>query len=458
MKNFPQMIVFIDDFLWGPAMIALLLGTGLFLSIRTRFTIQKNLKYALGKAFCTGTSKKGEGDISPFASLATSLAATIGTGNIVGVATAMVSGGAGALVWMWISAALGLTTKFSECMLAVKYREINDMGEMCGGPMYTMKNAFAHKKAGRFAGLTFAAFTVAASFGIGNLTQSNSIAKAAGESFSIPEKLSGAIITLLAFVIITGGIKNISKAASLIIPVMAALYILGGLAVILLNISRVPAGLVMIFKSAFSIKAVGGGLGGSAAVSMFSALRYGAARGVFSNEAGMGSAAIIAAAATTDNHVSQGYISMTSNFWDTMIVCTITGLCIAVTGVLGVSETVTGASLTILAFESVMGRMGGRLVTLGIIIFAFSTILGWEYNGEKAFEFILGTCRYNIIYRIIFSLSVYAGAIASVTTVWCLSDIANALMIIPNLVCLLVLSGEVAADVKAYEAGRRREK
>jgi AGCS family alanine or glycine:cation symporter len=545
----------VDSFVWGPVMLVLLVGTGIFLTFRLRFMTWRNLGYAIKSTLSKDARKKdrGTGDISPFSALTTALAATIGTGNIVGVATAMVSGGPGALVWMWISACFGLTSKFSECMLAIKYREVNEKGEMSGGPMYTMKKAFKHKKLGAVLGWLFALFAVIASFGIGNMTQANSISDSIRSTFGVSEIVVGIVLTIVSLIIIVGGIKTISKVSSVVVPLMAVFYIIAGLIVILTHITAVPAGVAMIFKMAFSVKAVGGGLCGSITAAMMNAMRYGVARGVFSNEAGMGSAAITAAAATTDNPVRQGYINMTGTFWDTIVVCTITGLCIASSGVLGTTSTaatgsyteaanqisistgeddkittvdytyeftedgvvlssgsqeltlspiksadvlneeageftpadgqlagawtdasgnhyvfsedgsyeyrelVQGASLTILAFQSALGKVGGWLVCIGIALFAFSTILGWEYHGEKAFEYLFKTHKYNMVYRIVFSLIVYIGATMTLDIVWSFSDIANALMAIPNLICLLALSGEIAKDVKDFQVILKEE-
>lgn len=555
--SFSEIVSAVDDFVWGPVMLVLLVGTGIFLTIRTGFLPWRNLPYALKSTLSkeARTKSRGEGDVSPFSALTTALAATIGTGNIVGVATAMVSGGPGALVWMWISACFGLTSKFSECMLAIKYREVNEKGEMSGGPMYTMKKAFKHKKFGSILGWLFAFFAVVASFGIGNMTQANSIASALNETFHFPLWIVGIVITILALLIIVGGIKSISKVSSVVVPVMAIFYVVCGLIVIIGNIENLPSGVAAIFSMAFSVKAVSGGALGTVVASMMSAMRYGVARGVFSNEAGMGSAAITAAAATTDNPVRQGYINMTGTFWDTIVVCTITGLAIASSGVLGMTaekavgtyevngtqlvveadysgetktteydmvidgenvtltakdttlkltpydgdkeniasgvteaaitdgvitgtwqgddknvynfyedgsfkydELVVGSSLTIQAFKTVLGSAGGWLVAIGIALFAFSTILGWEYHGEKAFEYILGTHKYNMIYRVIFSLVAYVGATQTLDLVWNLSDIANALMAIPNLICLLILSGEIARDMKDFQKVIKEEK
>ena len=554
MEKFAEIISSVDDFVWGPVMLVLLVGTGIFLTFRLGFASWRNLGYALRLTLSkeARTKGKGTGDISPFSALTTALAATIGTGNIVGVATAMVSGGPGALVWMWISAAFGLTSKFSECMLAIKYREVNEKGEMSGGPMYTMKKAFKNKRAGEMLGWLFALFAVVASFGIGNLTQANSISDALFSTFRVPTWISGITLTFLALAIIVGGIKSISKVSSVVVPVMAIFYVLCGLLVILGNIQNVPEGLAMIFKMAFSLEAAGGGLCGTVTAALMNSMRFGVARGVFSNEAGMGSAAITAAAATTDNPVRQGYINMTGTFWDTIVVCTITGICIAASGVLGTTDLevkgqyalsenqvavvakdssgkdaggnyeirfgegsislfqgedelilypmeerenrraaysgsvsaltgaftdvagnhyifredgtyemrvlVKGAALTILAFESVLGRAGGWLICIGISLFAFSTILGWEYHGEKAFEYLLGTHKFNMVYRIIFSLIAYVGATTALDVVWNFSDIANALMAVPNLICLLALSGEIAKDVKEFQDVIRQER
>lgn len=457
MERFAEIVSKVDDFVWGPVMLVLLVGTGIFLTFRTRFLTWRNLGYALKSTLSkeARTKSRGEGDVSPFSALTTALAATIGTGNIVGVATAMVSGGPGALVWMWISAAFGLTSKFSECMLAIKYREVNEKGEMSGGPMYTMKKGLKNKKLGAVLAWFFALFAVIASFGIGNMTQGNSISGAIKATFHVPTGVTGIVITVLSLLIIVGGIKSISKVSSVVVPVMAIFYVICGVIVIIGNIANLPAGVAMIFKMAFSVKAVGGGLCGTIVASMMNAMRYGVARGVFSNEAGMGSAAITAAAATTDNPVRQGYINMTGTFWDTIVVCTITGLAIASSGVLGMTDAdgalLTGSDITIAAFQTVLGSGGGWLVTIGITLFAFSTILGWEYHGEKAFEYFLGTHKYNMVYRVVFSLIAYFGCTQTLSLVWNFSDIANALMAIPNLICMLMLSGEIAKDIRDFQ-------
>ena len=545
MEQLTNILAEIDSFVWGPAMLFLLVGTGIFLTIRLKFRPWINLGYAIKNTLSKDArTTKGVGDISPFSALMTALASTIGTGNIVGVATAMVAGGPGALVWMWISAFFGLSSKFSECMLSIKYREVNEKGEMSGGPMYTMKKGFKNPKIGTLLGWLFAFFTVIASFGIGNMTQANSISDSLHNTFGVSVSTVGIILTVLALIIIVGGIQTISKVSSVLVPAMAIFYMLAGLVVILINIKNVPSGVAMIFKMAFSLKSVGGGLCGSITASIMNSMRFGIARGVFSNEAGMGSAAITAAAATTDSPVQQGYINMTGTFWDTIVVCTITGLCIASSGVLGATEVNTlgtyaiegnmlsitastisddkpanakytyevsdnslvltdknknelslsfsenseeeitdvftnktgiwrdtsgneyifsptgayeyssvikGAPLTIKAFESALGKIGGFLVSIGITLFAFSTILGWEYNGEKSLEYLLKTHKFNMLYRIFFSFMIYVGATTALDIVWSFSDIANALMSVPNLISLLVLSNVIAKDVEEYQ-------
>ncbi len=461
--SFSEIISAVDDFVWGPVMLVLLVGTGVFLTFRLKFRPWRNLGYALKSALSkeARSTQRGHGDVSSFSALTTALAATIGTGNIVGVATAMAAGGPGALVWMWLSACFGMSSKFSECMLASKYREVNEKGEMAGGPMYTMKRGFKNKKAGAVLGMFFAVSAVMASFGIGNMTQANSIVESLKSTFYFNEKIVGLVLTILVLIIIVGGIQSISKVSSVVVPIMAIFYVFAGVSVIFVNIHNLPSGIVMIFKMAFAPESVAGGVTGTMTISVMNAIRFGVARGVFSNEAGMGSAAITAAA-TTDDPVRQGYINMTGTFWDTIVVCTVTGLCIASSGVLGTvgadGKLIQGAALTILAFQSALGDVGAVLVTIGITLFAFSTILGWEYHGEKAFEYIFGTYKYNMIYRIFFSLIVFVGATTTLQIVWNFSDIANALMAIPNLICLLAMSKVIAKEVERFQPILEKEK
>ena len=458
MVQINQLVGELDSFVWGPVMLCLLVGTGVYMTLKLRFLTWRNLPYALKTIFSkkSRTTKVGSGDVSPFSALMTALAATIGTGNIVGVATAMFAGGPGALVWMWISACFGLTTKFSECMLGFKFREVNAKGEMKGGPMFTMKNGFKNKKAGLFLGTAFALFAVLASFGIGNMTQANSISTAINTTFGVSNEIVGTVLTVMTLAVIVGGITSISKVSSVVVPGMAVFYILAGLSCILLNIENIPHGLYLIVMMAFDPTAVEGGVVGTITVSVMNAMRYGVARGCFSNEAGLGSAAISAAASTTDHPARQGYISMTGTFIDTIVVCTITGLTIASSGVLGMvgadGKPLTGVALTMAAFSSNIGVIGSYIVSIGIILFAYSTILGWEYNGEKAWEYLFGTHKYNIIYRVVFSLVVYVGATQTLDLVWNLSDIANALMAIPNLISILVLAPVIKEEVFSFQA------
>lgn len=456
MKKIADFISAADSFVWGPVMLVLLVGTGIFLTVKLKFRTWRNLGYALSSVLSreARTTKRGSGDVSPFATLMTALAATIGTGNIVGVATAMFTGGPGALIWMEISAAFGLTSKFSECMLAVKYREKNKNGEMSGGPMYTMKNAF-NNTFGRVMGFLFALFAVLASFGIGNMTQGNSISTAMHSSFHIPTWVTGIVITVCVLLIIVGGIQSISKVSSVVVPVMAVFYVIAGVISIILNYRNVPEGICQIFVMAFSPKSIGGGVLGSITVSVMKEMRFGVARGCFSNEAGMGSAAITAAAATTDDPVRQGYINMTGTFFDTIVVCTITGLTIASSGVLGTKGAdgvpLQGVNLTMAAFSSSLGPIGGYIVSVGIVLFAFSTIIGWEYHGEKSFEYLLPHKSAIMCYRIIFSLVCYVGCTQTLNLVWNFSDIMNALMAVPNLISLILLSGVVKNEVERFQ-------
>ena len=423
-----------NNFVWGPVMLVLLVGTGVFLTVRLKFLPWRNLGYAIRMVFSKRDNHAG--DITPFQSLMTALSATIGTGNIVGVATAMVLGGPGALVWMWISAAFGLSTKYGESVLAVKYRETNSVGEMAGGPMYAMKNGI-HNGFGRLLAFLFSVFVVLASFGIGNMTQANSIAAALSSSYEIPTWLVGGIITIAAISVLIRGIRSIGLVSAV-------------------NFAAVPAGVVEMFRMAFSFDSVAGGIGGSIVASMLTSMRWGVARGVFSNEAGLGSAPIAAAAARTDHASRQGYVNMTGTFFDTMIICMLTGLVIASSGVLGTTDPATGklisgVQLTILAFSTVFGDYGKLIVSIAISLFAFSTILGWEYYGEKALEYLVKQRPVIMAYRILFSLVTFVGATTTLEIVWNFSDTMNGLMIIPNLICLLWLNKDIAKECFDYE-------
>lgn len=447
------MLKTIDELLWGPGTLALLLGTGIFLTICTGFLPWRNLGYAIRSALGRDARKGGKAGVSPFSSLMTALAATLGTGNIVGVATALVAGGPGALVWMEVSALLGMGTIFAESLLAVKYRRKNRHGHWVGGPMYVMEARLG--RSGQLLGALFALFAAGASFGIGSMTQANAAAGALDSILHVPTLLTGTVMAVLALIVILGGIRSISKVSALLVPVMAVLYMAAGAAVILSNLEQLPGTLAQIFQEAFSFRAAAGGAAGMAA------LRWGVARGVFSNEAGLGSSAIAAASAETDSPARQAYISMTGPFFDTIVLCTVTGLVLCCSGVLGTTDAagqpIDGAALTILAFESVLGPLGGTFVALSIVFFAFSTILGWEYLGEKAFEFLSGG-RFLTAYRVLFALAALAGAVSSLDMVFRISDVCNALMCMPNLVCLLMLFREVRADIYAYERIKTRKK
>lgn len=449
-----KLLADVNDFVWGPIMLAMLVGTGIFLTIRLKFLPWRNLFYAIKMVM--NRRDEHAGDITPFQSLMTALSATIGTGNIVGVSTALVLGGPGALVWMWISAAFGLSTKYGESVLAVKYRETNSVGEMAGGPMYAMKHGIKNKYIGRTLAFFFAVFVVLASFGIGNMTQANSIASAVSSSYAIPAWVIGGLLVILSLSILLRGIRSIGKVSSIVVPGMAAFYFVTSIIVIIANFDAVPAGIAEMFRMAFSFDSVAGGVGGSIVASMFNAMRWGVARGVFSNEAGLGSAPIAAAAARTDHASRQGYVNMTGTFFDTMIICMLTGLVIASSGVLGIidpetGKAVSGAQLTIAAFSTVFGEYGKFIVSVSISLFAFSTILGWEYYGEKALEYLIKSRKVLMGYRVFFSLITFVGATTTLDVVWNFSDTMNGLMIIPNLICLIWLSNDIAKECFEYQ-------
>lgn len=448
-----QLLDDVNNFVWGPIMLALLVGTGIFLTIRLRFLPWINLIYAIKLI----TQKKAEnaGDLSPFQSLMTALSATVGTGNIVGVATAMVLGGPGAIVWMWISAAFGLSTKYGESVLAVKYRETNSVGEMAGGPMYAMKNGIGGTL-GKVMAAAFAFFAVCASFGIGNMSQANSISAAFESSLGIDTWVTGVILVVASLLVLMRGVHSIGAVSSFIVPSMAFFYILFTMIIVFVNFENIPGGLAIMFQMAFSTEAVAGGVGGTIIASMLTAMRWGVARGVFSNEAGLGSAPIAAAAARTDHPSRQGYVNMTGTFFDTMIICFLTGLVIASSGVLGsvdpeTGKLVSGAPLTILAFSTVYGEGAKYIVSIALALFAYSTILGWEYYGEKSLEYLIGSRTVIYAYRFIFSCITFIGATQTLDVVWNFSDTMNGLMAIPNLICLLILNGKIAEECFHYQ-------
>jgi len=434
------MLTAINELLWGPGTLALVLGTGLFLTIRTRFLPWRNLGFALRSALGREARQGHGAGVSPFSSLTTALAATIGTGNIVGVSTALVAGGPGALVWMEITALVGMSTAFAESLLAVKYRQKNERGDWVGGPMYVMKKRLGPR--GGMLGAAFALAAAATSIGIGSMAQANAIAEALHSVFDLPAGSVGLVTAILALTVILGGVRSIARVSSTLVPLMSILFLGAALTVILGHLSQLPAAVGEMLRCALSPQAAAGGTLGSV-------IRWGVARGVFSNEAGMGSAAISAASARTDSPVRQGYIHMTAVFFDTTVICTVTGLAICCSGVLGTADTsgapVNGAALTILAFETVLGPLGAVFLSVSIVLFAFSTILGWEYQGERAFEYLTKS-RWLPAYRFLYALSAWWGATAQLETVFQLADICNALMCFPNLICLLLLSGTVARE------------
>lgn len=447
----------IDRIVWGIPLLLLLLGAGAFLMIRMRFLPVRRLGYALGCAVGRIPERDrvqdkrhgAEKGISPLSSLMTELAATIGIGNIVGVATAMVLGGPGALFWMMAAAFLGLPLKFAESELSVKYRIRTRGGRPEGGPMYTLERAFPNRAAGHILAKLYALFAVFASFGMGNMTQANAIAKSVGRSFGVREAETGLVLTIFVIIVILGGIGMISGLASYLVPGMAIFYVIGILTVIVTHASQIPEGIADIMTQAFSLRSAAGGIGG-----MMTAMRYGVSRGVFSNEAGLGAGGITAAAAHTNDPVRQGYISMTGVFFDTMVLCLLTGMALAVSGVLGLQDScgqpLTGVDLMIAVFETTFGEAGAFIVSIGMTLFAFATIIAWEYQGECAFAFLAKKRSYCMGYRMAYGLVTFAGAVCSLELVWDFSDIMNGLMAVPNLICVLALSGTVCRDIREY--------
>lgn len=433
----------VNGIVWGPPILILLVGTGLFLSLKTGFFSITKLGYILKNTLLKMFSKEhhGEGEVTAFQAVATALAATVGTGNIAGVATAIALGGPGAVFWMWFAAILGMTTKYAEVVLAVNFREKTGDGRFVGGPMYYITNGLGWK----WLAVLFAVFGAFAAFGIGNMVQSNSVAAALQSSFNINPWMTGAILAIVTALVIIGGIKRIGAFTEKLVPFMAAIYIIGGLAIIFMNITKIPAAFALIFSSAFTGQAAVGGFAGA---TLANALRYGVARGVFTNEAGLGSAPIAHAAATTDHPVRQGLWGIFEVFADTLVICSITALAIISSGVW--ESGLTGAELTTAAFNaSIPG--GGYIVSIGIVLFAFSTIVGWEYYGERCAEYLFGP-KANMIYRILWVPFVLIGAIGGLEFVWSLADTLNGLMAIPNLIGVVALSGTVFKLTKEFFA------
>ena len=430
----------INGFVWGPVMLCLILGTGLYLTVGLGGLPIRKIGYGFRQLFI-GRKGSGDGDISPFNALMTSLSATIGTGNIVGVATAVSIGGPGALFWMWCTALLGMATKYSEAVLAVHYRETDKRGRKVGGPMYYIRNGLGPKWA--WLGLLFAVFGTLAGFGIGNTVQANSVADALHSSFAVPEQLTGAVMTVLVGLVLLGGIQRIAQVAGKLVPFMTILYLLVTGIILMINIGAVPEALILVVKSAFSPVAAGGGFAGA---TIMLALRMGVARGIFSNEAGLGSAPIAHAAAETNSPVRQGTIAMLGTFIDTIVICTMTGLVLILTGAWNSGE--QGAALTAFAFSSVVPH-GDKGVAISLALFAFTTILGWSYYGERCAEYLFGI---NVIvpFRIVWVVAVFVGATSQLSLVWSIADTLNGMMAVPNLIGLLLLSPVIFRLTREY--------
>lgn len=440
MEAIHNAILWLNGIVWGPPMLILLFGTHLFLTFKLKF-IQKYVFKAIKLSVTKDDS--GSGDISQFGALTTALAATIGTGNIVGVATAVAVGGPGAVLWTWLTGLFGIATKYAEGLLAVKYRVKTSDGTMLGGPMYALERGLNMK----WAGVAFAVFTVVASFGIGNMTQANSITSMLDATFGVKPIISGVIITIAAAIVILGGVKSIARVCEALVPFMALFYILGCVVILVINAAFIPEAFVTIMSAAFTPKAAAGGFAGS---TIMLAMRYGVARGLFSNESGLGSAPIAAAAAQTKNPVRQALVSMTGVFWDTIVVCLLTGF-VLVTSILKFPDVLgglAGAQLTSAAFGQIKG-IGPFVLSVGLVTFAFSTILGWSYYGEKAFEYLFGK-KLSKYYRLAYVIVVMVGSVSANAFVWDLSDTFNALMAIPNLIGLILLSPVIVSETKKY--------
>ncbi|MFN2354724.1 MAG: alanine/glycine:cation symporter family protein [Desulfopila sp.] len=444
MDTLLSIISTISGFVWGPVMLILLVGTGVYLTFGTRWRTISKLGYAF-KLLMQGRKKedqKGEGDITPFQSLMTALSATIGTGNIAGVATAIFLGGPGAVFWMWVTALFGMATKYGEAVLAVKYRETMPDGTYVGGPMYYIKNGMG--KNWKWLGFLFALFAAVAAFGIGNMVQSNSVARAVERAVSIPYWVTGLVLAVMTFAVVIGGIKRIGEVTERLVPFMAAVYVIGALIVIFANIENLGMAFGMIFTDAFTGTAATGGFAGSA---IAQAMRFGVARGVFSNEAGLGSAPIAHAAARTQDPVRQGIIAGLSPLIDTIFVCTLTALLIIMTGAWQSGE--TGAELSQMAFNMGLPGLGDFIVGFGLIIFAFSTMLAWCYYGQVSIEYIFGL-KGVMPYRFVYVIVIFIGAMVKLDFVWTFADMMNGLMIVPNLIALLVLSPVIFRITKEY--------
>ncbi|WP_455767635.1 alanine/glycine:cation symporter family protein [Phascolarctobacterium succinatutens] len=439
----------IDAFVWGPPLLVLLVGTGILLTLRLKLLQVFKLPQALGLIF--SAKNDGSGDVNSFKALCTALAATVGTGNIVGVATAIKAGGPGALFWMWMAAFFGMATKYSECLLAVKYRTVDANGNISGGPMYYIENGLGKKY--KPLAVMFAVFGVlCAYFGIGTFAQVNSIVEITQISAGIPVVYTGIALTVVVAAVTIGGLKSIATVAAKVVPAMALLYFLTTVGIMIVFADQVPAAIATVLNSAFTPTAAQGGFLGA---TVMLAMRSGVARGVFSNESGLGSAPIVAAAAKTKWAAEQGLISMTGTFIDTIIICTLTGLSLVVSGVW--CGPLNGAAMTESAFTMAFPAFGSILLLVGLVLFAFTTILGWNYYGERCVEYLMGV-KAILPYRIIFICLIACGPFLKLEEIWVLADIVNGLMAIPNLIALIALSGVVVAETKAYQKHLAEEK
>ncbi|SOB77137.1 alanine or glycine:cation symporter, AGCS family [Marinobacter sp. LV10R510-11A] len=434
----------INSLVWGPPMLVLILGVGLFLSLGLK--LMPMLKLGAGiRLMWSGRSATGaesDGEIPPFQALMTALAATVGTGNIAGVATAVFLGGPGALFWMWLTALVGMATKYSEAVLAVRFREVDERGAHVGGPMYYIRNGLGKKWA--WLGVLFAIFAAIAGFGIGNTVQANSVADVMEATFGLPHWISGIILMVMVGLVLIGGIRRIGQVASALVPLMAVSYVITGLVVLALNVADIPAAFALIFEHAFSPIAAEGGFAGAA---VWAAIRFGVARGVFSNEAGLGSAPIAHAAAQTKNPINQGLVAMLGTFIDTIIICTITGLVIITSGVWTSGE--SGAALTSMAFSKALPGVGDYVVAIALAVFAFTTLLGWSFYGERCVEFLFGV-KAIVPYRVVWVLAIPLGATVNLGLIWLVADTLNAMMALPNLIALILLSPVVFKLTKEH--------
>lgn len=422
----------IDSIVWGPAMLILILGTGFYLQVRLRAMPILMIGQGFRMIWKGRKQDEGHGEVSPFSALMTCLAATIGVGNVVGVATAIAIGGPGAVFWMWMTAMVGMATKYAEVVVAVQFRERDEDGRYVGGPMYAIRNGMG--KSWKWLGVAFAIFGGFAGFGIGNMVQANSIADAMQGAFGVDHTVTGVVLLLVTAAVVLGGIKRIAAVADWLVPFMALAYLLGGIAVLWTHAAAIPAAFALIFSSAFTGTAATGGFVGAA---MIAAIRYGVARGVFANEAGLGTAGIAQAAGASNNVIKSGLVGMMGTFLDTFVICTVTGLSIVISGVWTTGK--SGAELTQLAFDSVMPGFGHAYVAIILAVFALTTIFGWGYYGERCWQFLLG--KWTILpYRILWTVGVLIGATIQMETVWTIADILNALMAIPNLISLLALA------------------